>query len=103
MVLVPNSISEENVFIQLGFYLNTYVLRVFSKVLRYTLAILPLIFFAKGLASPNKIELAAMEKEKKTSFATMSRNSSGISITFSGINFFFMLLLVFLIIVVILI
>jgi len=33
--------------------------------------------------TPNKIELDAMQKEK-TSFATMSRNSSGISITFSG-------------------
>merc|ERR1719458_2485243 len=31
----------------------------------------------------DKIQLDAMEKEKKTSFATLGRNSSGISITFS--------------------
>jgi hypothetical protein len=33
---------------------------------------------------PTKIELDAMEREKKTSFATLGRNSSGINITFSG-------------------
>jgi hypothetical protein len=35
-------------------------------------------------AGPTKIELDAMEREKKTSFATLGRNSSGINITFSG-------------------
>ena len=33
--------------------------------------------------SHDKIERDSMEKEKKTSFATLGRNSSGISITFS--------------------
>ena len=41
--------------------------------------------FAKSMKSfpQDKIELDKMEKEKKTSFATLGRNSSGISITFS--------------------
>ena len=41
--------------------------------------------FSKSMKSfpQNKIELDTMEKEKKTSFATLGRNSSGISITFS--------------------